>query len=592
MSNKTKFVKAICSLAVFALVAGCSTIEEAEKNTQVAAENTKRIIKDNADQAAPAGIARSDNPRITGKEIVLRKRADLPSNFGTQVVYTSHGVQKFNEILEEISSRTGVSITGAEIVQAQQATQNANGGGVQAGGVSGNTQLQDFVQIEYSGTLKGLLDELAARNMASWRYVARSNSVEFFRFETRTFNMHLPGGSKQLAASISLSGAGGGSGGGSSGGGGGGGGSSGGSGGSGEGAGTVSVSQTQTIDPWRSVMTSVEAILGTSGRSNAAFNGQGQGGQGGASISASTGGSGGGGSARGGMGGQSANNSSLTASGADGFATATPELGIITVTARPHAQQRIEGLLASINERFARNVMIDVSIYNVTLSREQSAGVSMDLIYKRLNGNGLSIAGSAPLAPNTGIPGQLTLSIANPNSRWKGSEIVADALSSVGSVALYKKGQILAINGQPSPFQVVDDITYASGTNIAQTANVGTQTSVSQSTLTTGFTANVQPLILGDNRILLQYQIELSSVTSMTPVVSAGSTIYSPNVARQSFQQQAFLKDGDSIVLFGFDSGSDESNGNTGMTGLSKLGKGERKMSVIVMQVSGGRKNG
>ncbi|MFT2621781.1 hypothetical protein ACMWQU_25245, partial [Escherichia coli] len=87
--------------------------------------------------------------------------------------------------------------------------------------------------------------------------------------------------------------------------------------------------------------------------------------------------------------------------------------------------------------------------------------------------------------------------------------------------------------GQPSPFQVVQDRVYTATRTTTQTANVGAQTNEQKTTLTTGLTANVVPLILGDNRILLQYQFELSSVTSMNPEVVNGVTSYSPEVARQ-----------------------------------------------------------
>ncbi len=223
----------------------------------------------------------------------------------------------------------------------------------------------------------------------------------------------------------------------------------------------------------------------------------------------------------------------------------------MTVTARPHSLQRISTLLNSINARYARNVMIDLTVYNVTLAKEQAAGLSMDLVYKQLNGNGVSLGGTSPIQPSSGQPGRFTVSFADANSRLNGTKIIAEALNTVGSVALFKKGQFLAINGQPSPFQVVQDRVYTATRTTTQTANVGAQTTEQKTTLTTGLTANVVPLILGDNRILLQYQFELSSVTSMNPEVVNGVTSYSPEVARQSMQQQAFVKDGDALVLFG-----------------------------------------
>ncbi|KZK27573.1 Type II secretory pathway component PulD-like protein [Delftia sp. GW456-R20] len=560
------------------LLQGCTTIQEAEKNTKAANDQARRLLAERTQIAAPAGVTRLAVPRIAGKEIRLHKSQSLPAVFDSEIAYATHGSQKLSEVLEELGTRIGIPIAATEIVGAPGADQGQQGQAQSAGtrGING------FTQVEHNGSVKALLNDLAQRNQASWRYAGSRNVIEFFRFETRTFDMNIPGGAKALAASISLSATGSGSSSGGSG-------ASGGSGGAGgsSGSGTVSVTQNQLIDPWTSIMSSVQAILGiqagtASGQARSTNSGSGM-----ASAGGSAGGNGG--SAGSGAG---ASNTRLAVAGLDGFASATPELGIVTVTARPHSLQRISTLLNSINARYARNVMIDLTVYNVTLAKEQAAGLSMDLVYKQLNGNGVSLGGTSPIQPSSGQPGRFTVSFADANSRLNGTKIIAEALNTVGSVALFKKGQFLAINGQPSPFQVVQDRVYTATRTTTQTANVGAQTTEQKTTLTTGLTANVVPLILGDNRILLQYQFELSSVTSMNPEVVNGVTSYSPEVARQSMQQQAFVKDGDALVLFGFDSGSEEVNDQLSIAGASKRGRGDRTMSVIVMQVYGGQKNG
>lgn len=547
------------------LLPGCGVIQEAQKNTQATADHTRRLVDERTAMAAPAGVTRLAGPRIAGKEIRLHKTDTLPSPFDSEITVVSPGTQKLSEVLENLSSRIGIPIAATEILGASTAQQTPS---------ASQNVINGFTQVDYSGTLKGLLNELAQRNEASWRYYRARNAIEFFRYETRTFDLHIPGGAKgqQAAISLSATGSGGGMGGAM-----GGGGSSGSSGASG-GNGNVSVTQNQLIDPWTSIMASVQAILGVQ-----AANAQ--------ARTVSTGASMGAGST-----GQPSNTGAsgtrMVVSGQDGFASATPELGIVTVTARPHSLQRISMLLSSINARYARNVMIELSVYNVTMSREQSAGLSLDLVYKRLNGNGVSVGGMSPIQASAGQPGRFTVSFADASSRFNGTKLIAEALNAVGTVALFKKGQFIAINGQPSPFQVVQDRVYTASRTTTQTANVGAQTTEQKSTLTTGLTSNVLPLILGDNRILLQYQMELSSVTSMNPEVVNGVTSYSPEINRQSFQQQAFVKDGDALVLFSFDSGTQELNDLASISGLSKRGRGDRTLSVIVMQVFGGQKNG
>ncbi|MGY8589320.1 Type II secretory pathway component PulD-like protein [Paracidovorax citrulli] len=566
MKNERRGRRLVCGLVATTLVLqACSTIQETEANAQKAREQTRRILDERTAQGAPAGVTRLAGPRIAGREIKLVKKEALPDIFDAEIGYASHGTQRLSEVLEELGARTGMAISSTEIASMPRTGQAAQAS-------AGSEQpITAYVQVEFSGKVRSLFDDLAQRAGASWRYVKSTNSVQFYRFETRTYPMHLPSGAKSLQAAISLSStslsSGGGSG--SAGGATGAGGSSGGAGG----GGNVSVTQSQVIDPWTSIMASVQAILGASQDTTAT----------GRAVPAL---------AAGASGAAPAAASKLSASGLDGFATAAPELGIVTVTARPLSQARIAALLHSINQRFARNLLIDVTIYNVSMTKEETAGVSMDLVYRRLNGNGVGVAGAAPLQPANGQPGRITLSFSDPASRLAGSRMVAEALQSVGNVALYKKGQFMAINGQPSPFQVVDDEEYNTSVSATQTANVGTQLATQKAVLTTGLTGNVLPLILGDNRILLQYQMEISAVSNMNPAVVNGILTYSPKRSRQSFQQQAFLKDGDAIVLFGYDSGGDEAAGQVSLSGGSKRGRGDRTMSVIVMQVFGGQKNG
>jgi len=543
-------VKAAVAIAALAL-GGCAQVQQSQQSVTTAQQAATALRDQAVSNATRATLERTARPRLAGEEVSVRASGALPEVFTSSINYGTQGAQSISEVLEAIAQLSGVSIRASEIVQA-----SAPGAAPSASG----TGLTDRVSIEYSGTLRGLLDELAARNSASWRFVASSNSVEFFRFETRTLSIYLPPGAKTLSANISLQGV-----------------SGGGSGSSGAAtAGNVSVTQDLTVNPWRSIMSGINSILSDAG-------------QGGASSPAAAGpaSSGAAGGSGGGGGGGS---QELSAAGPAGRAAANPELGLITVTARPAAVERVAAYVSSINSRFAQNVMVDIKVYSLALDSQASAGFSLDLLYQRLNRYGVSVVGASPLAPATGTPSQLTLTSTTPGSRWNGSQAVVQALSQFGNVALQTQGQVLAVNGQPSPIQVANEINYLASSASTQTANVGTTTTLVPGTKVVGFTANFLPMILGDNRILLQYQLQLSQLTALTQVSSAGSLIQTPQISTQSLQQQAFVRDGQSIVLFGFDQTRDSIGSAASMSGASKAAHSERQMVVIVIQVNAGTK--
>ncbi len=530
--------RALCSALALSLLAGCAGLQETKQRVDVVTQHTVDLKQSVAARATSATVHRTQRPRLAGDEVVVRSPVALPEVLSKRVTFNSQG-QSLSEALEAVGLMLGIPVRGME------STTAAAPAGAPAAPPQPGAPISGRVSIDFSGTGKGLLDELAARSNASWRYVPGKAAVEFFRFETRTLSIYMPAGAKQISASISLAGVSGGSGGGSTG-----------------GAGNVSVGQNLTIDPWTSIMQGVRSILAESSGAT------------GPAAAGAPGAPGGG-----------------ATSEIAGRATATPELGIITVTARPEAMERVVSYVNSINARFAQNVLVDVKVFSVTLDQQNALGFSLDLLYSRLNRYGVSVVGGSPLSPATGTPGRLTLSSTDPTSRWNGSEVVAQALAQFGNVALQTQGQVLAINGQPSPIQVANEVNYLASSATTQTPNVGSTTTLTPGTKVVGFTANFIPLILGNNQILLNYQMQISQLTALTQIASGNSTIQTPQISSQSLQQAAYMRDGEAIVLFGFDQSRDTLDNAISMSGASRAGRTERQMVVIVIQVNGGTRN-
>jgi type IVB pilus formation R64 PilN family outer membrane protein len=538
------------------LLGGCSLAPQQQADRRIEAVSTlaERLRTENQQQASSSAVVRTHRPRLAGEELAVHPVDPLPEILARPLSYSTPGTQTLAEVLLAVSQLLGLRILAGEISQpGPPQAAAAQQPGAPTGPLTGRVQLE-FINRPASS----LLDEIAAQNDASWRYVGRTRTIEFFRFETRTLSVYLPPGAKNINASISLANVGGGSAGSSS------------ATGAGASGGDVSVSQTLLVDPWSSIMGGIAALLsegqGSAETGNAATTSL-------RSPGASE---------------PTAHASSLSASGRAGRATANPELGIVTVTARPAAVERIAAYLQSINARFAQNVMVDVKIYSLTLDDRAAIGFSLDAVYRRLGRYAVSLVGPAPGQIGS-TPGQLTIS--SEGARSNGSELIVQALSQFGNVALQTQGQVIAINGQPSPIQVANEVNYLASSATTTAANVGTTTTLQPGTRVVGFTANFLPLILGDNRILLQYQMQISQLTALTQVLSGNASIQTPQISSQSLQQQAFVQDGQSIVLFGFDQHRDTTERSLGLGGASKTGTAQRQMIVIVLQVNGGRKH-
>jgi len=593
---------------VWAWVLGACTNFSGEQAVSARSSQAQALMQRFTEHAVNADLIQNDAPRVAGEEVKLNTPL-LPKVLLEKMAYRTQGNQSFLDVLDNVSALLDIPLSANDlgVLPLGASSLSSAASGAASGLILGhashlaarssanayaNANASPWLDLlastpmglNYHGTAKGLMDELARKINASWRFNANTQGVEFYRFETKTLSLALPPGAKRINAGISLSGVSGGAN------------TSGGNAGvasSAAAVGNVAVSQSLTINPWISIMQGIQSIL-----SESLASGGSPGAMAGSANAASVWGLGslnggaGAGLGSGGAGAVALSNPSgqaMTALSSSGEAIANPELGLITITARPAMVQRIERYVSAINERFAHNVLIDVKIFSVSLDEQHSLGFGLNLLYKPLSALGATITTPAPLKAGNDTPGILTLAAPSSSQRWSGSSVVAQALSQFGKVALQKQGQVLAVNGQPSPIQVANEITYVTSSTTTTAANVGTSVTQNTGTLVVGFTANFIPLILGDNRILLSYQMQISSLAS--PLTPNAQGIQTPNIASQSLQQQAFLNDGQAIVLFGFDEQSDGWSQALSWGGASSARNKARQMVVIVVEVNAGFKH-
>jgi len=487
------------SLSLCFLVSGCASLRTVNEKIDLTAGETKTALSDLDKMKRSGAISRFHAAKLSGNEIQVNNIARLPDNFDEPFSYLAIN-EKFSTQLSEISRRTDVKIVVQPAVK----------------------ELIDkddkATPLEWRGTLRGLLDYIAANRDIYWRY--DQGAVIFYKTDSRTFNVHLPSGKRQVSSNIALQGI------------------SGGKGSSG-GSGTVSVSGSATIDAYDAITKSVNLMVS----------------DGGGDASKSV--------------------------------IANPTLGTITVSATPAVLDKVGAYIQTLNERFAQNVLINVRVLNLTANKTITAGAQADLLYQSLTRQVSATLKTPSLyQPATTSPGQLIIS--GSDGRTSGQNII-EALEEIGKVSVVTQGQVVAANGQPSPFQAVNDITYISGSTTSQAANVGQTTTVSTDTLSVGFTANFLPLILGDNRIMLEYELNISSLLSLTQVGTASAAIQTPNISKQTLQQQAYLRDGESIVLFGYEQERANQSLRRFFPGIAKTAGSDRTVMVIILEVWGGK---
>ena len=528
-------------MSVTAVAAGCASIEQAQREV-TRHEQEIRASQAQIQQQFPApGLVRLDEPLLVAKPVPVQP-VMVPREFESRITYAGLAPQSLPQILQALSGMTGLVFDVRDVIS--DGGDGGAGAAAQAPSGMGSALSQAQIHYRFEGRLQHLLDDLASRLNASWRWDEKTRRVVFFRYESRIFAVNLPPGAKKVTAGISITGAGDSSGGGGTG-------------------GSVSINSEMDIDPWSSLLSGVRVLLNQTGSREAAASGQAAG------AAPAAGGE----------------DESMIA-GPAGYAVGNRDLAQIVVVARPDVIGRIGDLIEQTNRRFARNVLIDVRVLEMQGSTQANVGASLSAVLQRQGANSeyrIGVLG-APL------PGANSSGLTISGSRGNLSiDAVVQALNQVGRVSLRNQGQIVAINGQPAPFQQANQITYLQSVSTTTTPNVGSKTSLTPGTVTVGFTANFLPTILADNRIMLQYQIQSSSLLGLRTFSSGNNQVQLPELFTQSLQQQAYLHDGDVLVLFGFEQDRSQLDAVQGVLAAGNGATQSKVTTAVVIQVRAGR---
>lgn len=381
--------------------------------------------------------------------------------------------------------------------------------------------------IIYDGPLSGFLDQVAGQFGLFWDW--EYQGINFFKTKTQTFRLAtLPGDSSLSSSVASKSG------------------SSGGSGSSSSGSGGASMSPNSELEAsinfseisvWKDIESSLKTMLSP-----------------------------------------------------DGKLAVTPATGVITVDDTPLVLQRVSRFIDAQNVALSRQVVINVRVMAVDVSNDHQYGIDWGLAYNNVASNfGVSL-NSVFAGTVTENPNSLAFNILS-RGPWSNSEAIINALSMQGKVSQITSASIVTLNNQVAPIQVGREISYiASSSTLAATDNSPPVTTYDVEKLQTGFSMSVLPHILDQQRLMLQYSGDISSLIRFTDVSDGDVTLRNPEVDTRSFLQRVTMNSGETLVVNGFEQFSMQgSTQGTGASRLMLLGGGSetkqlRRVIVVIIQ--------
>ena len=245
----------------------------------------------------------------------------------------------------------------------------------------------------------------------------------------------------------------------------------------------------------------------------------------------------------------------------------------ITVSDTPAVIRRVAKMVDDYNQRLSRQVSLTVRVWQVEINEDSSAGV--DISPSITSGN-LSIGG-IPL--NLGTSGFSATLI---DGSGRGSKALIDALHSSGKATLLKASSGITMNNQPMPIQIVKNKTILARVS-RDTSEYSESTTIEPGDLTYGFSVTLIPLILDRRRLILQYNLAISSLDAMEEFTTDDIKVQLPELSSKSFRQRVHMQMGQSLVLAGFQTDDMSTDGSAGLLSFGTSRQHERTLIVITI---------
>jgi MSHA type pilus biogenesis protein MshL len=229
--------------------------------------------------------------------------------------------------------------------------------------------------------------------------------------------------------------------------------------------------------------------------------------------------------------------------------------GLVMVTDSPQVLDKIASYIDLINVETNKQILVEVKILEVTLSRENTYGIDWNAIYKNL-GDIKQLTLSSNLAAQSLVsPGLFTLTATGPKEDSgtvsSGVSALIKALQSQGRVEVVSQPKIMLLNNQAAMVQVGTVTSYVANTTTTTTSVGLAATSATTDQVQEGVTLRLMASIL-DGQILVQLTPVVTTLDQIRSIdMGQGTTIEAPKISTKSMHTLVKIKDGETIAVGG-----------------------------------------
>ncbi len=266
------------------------------------------------------------------------------------------------------------------------------------------------------------------------------------------------------------------------------------------------------------------------------------------------------------------------------------QVGTMTVTDTPQVQRRVSEYIKRLNAISSKQIAIKAEVLEVSSDENGNFDTDITGVFDWKGDMMLTVDGSQKLS--FGIGSDRTGNSAMENKWSDDSSATLDLLRQNKNVSLVTSSMIYAMNGQPTPFQQLDEVGYLAETEVTEsTAEGGEPTMALKPGRTSqGFSMMMMPRIMSDGRVMMNFAVDSSRINAIDSYgVTGGAQIQLPNRSLNKYQQMVSVESGKPLMIAGLERTENHAQINSKfgrgswLLGGSQKGGKRKVMTMIVL---------
>ena len=268
----------------------------------------------------------------------------------------------------------------------------------------------------------------------------------------------------------------------------------------------------------------------------------------------------------------------------------------LVVKADPEKLAAVEEVVRNVNNKALKQVMVKLSVYEVSLDKNSQFGIDWNYVYKKA----MEIGSFA--SPGAQMP-SFSIDFDNKNSPavfkytkrdHKGISFIVNLLKKFGKTKLYYQMPVITTNNIPAVYNIANKKSYIKSLTINDTGtnsnyNGGVNIQVEQADAISGQYIYIKPTILSNDQLMLSTKMIFSYVKDIQKQdFQNGMYVQTPDIDENVYSQNLIISSGEKVIIGGFTikgvrkDYSGMTDKPTFLTGLDKDAKTNKEIVLVI----------